>query len=234
MQQPRDALGRFSHSHTAPDDGQVSADPRKNLDQFRHALAELDARLTALEVSEPVLIRATGGFAMLVHGLRDDGYTVDIDTITDTYPPQVRAAINDVAADLHLEQDWVNNMAAGHDAQDTLEILDAVFIAQDYGYENIDLRVADVPTLTRAKAIAVDVDAMSGRSRDWTDLLQLLEHQNITTYRQFCAHYPTIRSWEYPETHRSLESWFATGKRGEPEVDDFDFDEWDLDELLAA
>lgn len=226
--QLRSEDGRFSgFLHDDAESPLVSDDHRKNLTQFLHALRALDVELESLNIPEPIRVRATGGFALLAHGLREDGFTVDIDTITESYDTSVRDAINRVAADLHLEQDWINNQATGDSVEETMNALDAVFIASDYGFGNIDLSIADVPTLTRAKAIVVDVDAMSGRTRDWGDLVRLMNHQKITSHREFCNAYPSIPEWEYPETHRSIKNWFETGERGEaaPE-EDFDF-EWD-------
>lgn len=232
--------GRFAGSAgapAAPGVELVTTAPRKSIDQFRHALQVLDAELRAMDLPESVKVRATGGFAMLAHGLREDGYTVDIDTLTDDYEREVRDAVNRVARDLHLEQDWINNQAAGLGAEQTLAMLDAKFLPLDFGLDRIDLQVADVPTLTRAKAFAVNDDAISGRTRDWDDLLELLDHQGIDDYDGFARAYPEVREWEYPEVHRSLRSWFETGDRGEPEPGeaDFDFDDLDwLDEELAA
>lgn len=228
--QPRDVRGRYaSPGHRPPEPDPV--DYRKNLEQFEDALHDLDAELRRLDLDGPIPVRAVGGFALLVHDLRDDGYTVDIDTITDTYPAPVRDAINRTAARLQLERDWINNMAAGESADETLAMLDAVFVPQDFGLERIELSVADVPTLTRAKAIAVDTDALSGRTRDWDDLLALLERQGIDDYDRFCGAYPEIDPFEHCETHRSLESWFRTGERGEAEPFEADFDFDDLDDL---
>lgn len=224
--QPRSSDGRFAgFLHADATSPLVSESHRKNLTQFLHALEALDAELGSMNIPEPIRVRATGGFALLAHGLREDGFTVDIDSITEDYDSAVRDTINRVATDLNLETDWINNQAVGNSVEETMDALDAVFIASDYGFENIDLSIADVPTLTRAKAIVVDVDAMSGRTRDWDDLITLVDHQGITSHEQFCNAYPSISEWEYPETHRSLRSWFDTGERGEAEPEeDFDFD----------
>lgn len=220
--------GEFApNDHDEPTAPLVTEDHRKNLDQFIHALRALDAELEGLGIPEKIKVRATGGFALLSHDLRDGGFTVDIDTLTEDYDQRTRDAINRVAADLWLEKDWINNQAIGDSLEQSIATLDAVFIAADYGFDNIDLAVADIPTLTRSKAIVVDVDHLSGRRQDWGDLLRLLKHQGITSHREFCDAYPSISEWEYAETHRSLKSWFETGDRGVPAPEeDFDFD-WD-------
>lgn len=90
-----------ANAHDEADAPLVTENPRKSIGQFVYALRALDAELHDIGVSEPVKVRATGGFALLSHGLREDGYTVDIDTITADYEPRVRDAINRVAHDLH-------------------------------------------------------------------------------------------------------------------------------------
>lgn len=231
--QPRDQSGRYAEtSHDEAESPLVSGSHRKNLRQFIHALSALDAELEGLNLPEPIKVRAIGGFALLSHDIREDGYTVDIDTLTNDYDQRVRDAINRVASDLWLERDWINNQAAADSAEDAITAMDAAFVAADYGFDNIDLSIADIPTLTRAKAMAVDTDMLSGRTRDWDDLVSLIERQGITSHRQFVNAYPGVPEWEYQETHRSLINWFATGERGEAEPeDDFDLDDLDWDEL---
>lgn len=213
--------GRFGPQAHRPPEAPPTA---RGLTGFSGALQALDEELVRQGFEEQVRIRAIGGYALLHHGLREQhAYTVDIDSLTDAYPAPVRAAINRVGDALGLEPDWLNTDAAGDDTAIALEILDAEFITQDVGFERIDLRVADIPTLTRAKAVAVDTDELSGRQRDWPDLLELLRVQGIRDYASFCRTYPTIQGWEYPETHRSLEAWFRTGDRGTPVDDPGDF-----------
>lgn len=189
-----------------------------------HALRALDQELVREGFAEPVRVRAAGGFALLWHGLRaNNSYTADVDSVVESYSLPVRQLIEQVGCELGLESTWLNTDVAGDDPELVLELWDAAFIV-DTGarFALIDLQVADVPTLTRAKAIAVDTDAISGRERDWDDLLDLLQQQGISSYREFCAAYPEISEWEYPQTHQSLESWFRTGVRAEPEGFDLD------------
>lgn len=54
--------------------------------------------------------------------------------------------------------------------------------------QNVDVQVADVPTLTRAKLMAADLHE-AGRTQDVPDLGELLAHQQITTMGQFFNRY---------------------------------------------
>lgn len=220
----RESNGRFGNQqHSVPDTA-------RDLGGLLEALQELDRELAREGFEDPIRVRAVGGFALLWHGLRQtDSYTVDIDSASDPYPYPVNEAIRQVGERLGLEPQWLNTDASGGSADEALELWDAAFVTDtDTGFALIDLQVADIPTLTRAKAIAVDTDAMSGRYRDWDDLLELLRRQGISSYREFCATYPQISEWEYPETHRSLESWFRTGTRGESESFDLDFEDFEF------
>ncbi len=204
--------GRFgTQHHSAPEPGNGARD----LSGLLGALRCLDHELERQGFAERVRVHAVGGFALLWHGLRtDNGYTFDVDSLTDPYDAPVREAIEQVGRTLGMEPAWLNTDVAGDDPEMALELFDARFVATDTKLNRIDLRIADIPTLTRAKAIAVDTDEFSGRERDWPDLLELLKLQRISSYREFCAAYPEINDWEYPETHRSLECWFRTGERG--------------------
>lgn len=202
---------------------------RKSYDEFREALTSLDAELQSLNLPEPVRVNAVGGFALLFHELRDDGYTVDIDTVTPDYPPEVRQAINRVAEDLELEQDWINNEVAGSDPEHVANMLDAVYLRQDFGLKNVELHIASIPTLTRAKAYAVSDSHLSNRSRDWDDLLSLLEVQGIDSIGAFEAQFPEVEAWEYPDVHFAIDHFFRTGDRAMAVSPDMSLDLDDLD-----
>lgn len=89
-----------------------SDDHKCSLAQLEQALTRLDARLQTLDLPAPVTVRAIGGFALMKHGIRaaDRAFTVDIDTLTEDFAPEVKTAIRDVAAELNLERDWNDSM----------------------------------------------------------------------------------------------------------------------------
>ena len=63
------------------------------------ALATLDKRL-ADAGSRPVEIRIVGGFAMILHDLRETGFTQDIVSMTREFEPVVRQMIAEIGKEL--------------------------------------------------------------------------------------------------------------------------------------
>lgn len=160
---------------------------------LREALYRLDRYLERYSPGETVSIRAVGGFALMFHGLRRNGVTADIDTITPSYSHGVYKAIEAVATELNLASDWLNNDAvfsfedvvteddvAFFDAE-----LEALYVDSGWNYRHIQLDIADIDTLIKAKSMAVrDID--TGRSDvDLRDLVDLLDKRGIHSLSEF-------------------------------------------------
>lgn len=146
------------------------------------ALRLLDRALGILGHDE-VEIRATGGFALMAHGLRTGGYTADIDTVTPSFDGAVERAIEAVSIKLDLEPDWLNNEAVfSYDdrvTQDDVDAYDALlssrYVELATSFRRLRVKVADLETLARSKAIACS-DIGRGRSaKDLRDLAETLE-----------------------------------------------------------
>lgn len=197
---------------------------KKPVQDFDHALKLLDHELEQLALDEPIEIRAIGGYALLKHGVREAerALTSDIDTMTNDYSAAVQQAILTVSTKTDLDPDWINNdNLGGNDPEDVAAIYDATWLPQSTGLKNISMSIADVPTLTRAKVIAADTAAFSGRSQDAPDLRRLIEFQNITTIDQFQSKYPDPFK-EYPDAQALVRDHFApqaAHSAGESEAD---------------
>ncbi len=185
---------------------------KKTKDELLAALRELDTRLVA--AGERISIRAIGGFAMLVHGVRTGAraYTADIDSVTPDYSPAVVAMIAQVGADLGLDPDWLNNYNVMDGDAEHVEMLIGAewepMILSGESLKAITLSVASVATLTRAKRMAVEDAAISGRAQDAPDLVELVKHQGITSLGQYDARYPD--EWdEFPATRQAVSRWLA-------------------------
>lgn len=113
------------------------------LEDFTESLRALDAELDARGYQGELEIRALGGFALLAHGLRESGYTADIDTATPDLTPVERAAVLAVAKALDLPPDWLNNdVVMGYDGEttwDDVDALDALDVMLEADYELLDL-----------------------------------------------------------------------------------------------
>lgn len=188
-------------------------DHKCSLAQLERALEVLDGKLKALELDGPLKLRAIGGFALMKYGIRaaDRAFTVDIDTVTEDFAPEVVEAIHEVAEELDLERDWVNNdnVMDGDDPELVASMYQARWIADDSVFECIELELASVPTLTRAKIIAADTAEFSGRAQDLPDLLELLRFQGIGTAAQFDTAYPDPYD-EYPTAREAVREHFAS------------------------
>lgn len=187
-------------------------DHKCSLAQLEHGLEMLDRKLQALDLDAPVQLRAIGGFALMKYGIRaaDRAFTVDIDTVTPDFASEVSAAIHEVAAELGLERDWINNdnVMDGEDPDLVASMYQAEWVPNNSIYECIELQLASVPTLTRAKIIAADTAEFSGRVQDLPDLLELLRFQGIRTAAQFKTAYPDPYE-EYPAAHEAVHEHFA-------------------------
>lgn len=179
-------------------------------EQLDNALKLLDHELEHVALDQPLRIRAIGGYALMKHGVRsgDRAYTVDIDTVTKDYSAAVIQAVETVAQQANLDSDWLNNYnVMDNDVQQVEDMIDAKWLPQKTGLKNIDLSLASVPTLTRSKIIAADTAEFSGRTQDAPDLMDLLEHQNITSMSQFNTAYPDPYG-EYPAVQEMVSGLF--------------------------
>lgn len=169
-------------------------------DDFLEALDVFDRTLTEQGYEGSVPIHAIGGFALMAHGLRKDGDTADIDTVTPTLDPAAARAAAKVAEILNFPNDWLNNdnvYAEGdtvtQEDVDAAEVLIcANFEPSDLTYDHIDLKIADLDTLARCKALAV-CDASPVRlQKDAMDLCDVFTALDITDLESARDRFPWI------------------------------------------
>lgn len=77
------------------------------LEGFEKVLFSLDSKLSGV-INKKLEIRAIGGFAMMYHGIRNNGYTIDIDSLTYKFDLIVSKLIEEVGEELGLEDDCLN------------------------------------------------------------------------------------------------------------------------------
>lgn len=201
----------------------------RGLEELVGALHELDGELSAREAG-PMEVRALGGFALAYRGLRPEGLTVDIDTATPTYPADVRRAIEAVAERRGLAGDWVNNQTVfsfgdvvGPDDVAALDdMLDARYLpVEDERFDNIDLQVADVPTLVKSKAYAVcDIELGWRDEKDLADLVSALAAVGVDDVGAACSRFPWLMDPEFSYCLERLEDRLASQGPHENEAGD--------------
>ena len=146
---------------------------RITLMMFRTALLELDKKL--ISIDEHITIKTIGGFALLYYGVRTVEYTADIDTISVDYNQNVLKCIEEVANELNLPRDWINNYNVLDNDTETVElILDPFWNRAKWGLKNIELYIADLDTLLRSKLLASEDDSQTNRLQDFPDLIGIL------------------------------------------------------------
>ena len=152
------------------------------LDDFINALLRLDARLKALN-ADVLKVRVIGGFAMMFHGVREEGLTIDIDSLTPAFDQSVLDEIKAVGNELGLYDDWLNTDCATLDGFLNDLAPQITWLDTDYPLERIDLKVADLEGLARSKAKAVHDGGLVPRSADKKDLLSLLNTMGVSDLR---------------------------------------------------
>jgi len=132
----------------------------------------LDSKLSKTGTS--IEVKAVGGFALLYHGIRKDGYTVDIDTVSHDYPTEVTMLIHEVGTAMGTEAEWLNNTIVDNNDVAAVEVmLEPFWEKADLGLSHITLYVADIETLLRTKLIVADETEITGRTQDMPDVFDI-------------------------------------------------------------
>ncbi|MDR1358783.1 MAG: hypothetical protein LBJ48_05465 [Coriobacteriales bacterium] len=167
------------------------------------ALSSLDNKL-AKAGSDPVEIRIVGGFALILRGVRETGFTQDIDSMTRDFDPQVKQLIAQTGRELGLKLGWLN----ADMVLDDPEVISMIVGEMNFeNFESFDdyrvlhVSVADLPTLLKLKIVAAG-DTLLVRDdieheRHARDLVALLNALEIDSAESLMSIAPL--SAEYPE-----------------------------------
>lgn len=190
----------------------ANRDKRLTLEAFDQLIIEFDQELEALGYQGRVPIRALGGYAMLVHGLRTDNPTTpDIDSSSPAMSPLEKEARNNVAKRHGLTTHWLNNDTVLPWTSEVTEddvavndaIIDARYEPRDLGQplSHVDLAVATIDTVAHAKAIAV-CDIWSERGdKDLDDFLQILDHEGVDSWAAAKRRFGFLDEREFYQLH---------------------------------
>ncbi len=150
---------------------------RNSLNDFIAALNMLDGLLEREKISG-IDIYAIGGFAMLYYGIRKDGYTIDIDSLTKGYDDKVLGLVKEVGKELGIDSEWLNTDCA--ELEGFLGLSEGISWKNiDYEFRHINLKIADIKGLIGTKAKAIHDGGLVPRSTDKKDLIALLKYVGI-------------------------------------------------------
>lgn len=151
---------------------------RSSLQDFEKALKMLDDLLEK-EGIDSIDIYAIGGFAMMYYGVRQDGYTIDIDSLSSGYDNKVVSLIKSVGNELGIDSDWLNTDCASLDGFMTLGETIA-WKRTKYEFRHINLMIPDMNGLIMTKAKAINDGGLVPRTTDKKDIVAALRFVGIT------------------------------------------------------
>lgn len=155
------------------------ANVKVTLEDFYKALLALNSKLSKCNMH--ITIKSIGGYAMLVHGLRESngnsGYTEDIDSVTKPFKQHVYDLIAEVAHEQDLVEDWLNNDPMK--MNEVKDVIDQLDWELNNKYSNITVYVADIESLILLKVRAVEGGGYVPRKTDKNDLIKLLRFIGI-------------------------------------------------------
>lgn len=196
-------------------------DKERTNEQLTEALHRLDER-----ISKPMTLHVLGGYALSHHGARPASVlTADID-VANVLNPEIRSHVSDIARELDLETDWLNNdvVYTEHDEadQDDVDALDAMLDARyeptGQSFNHMHIEVADIPTLTKAKAFAAEDIGRGRTTKDLDDLVRLLEMQGCDTLGATTRMFPWMKDYDFDITRERLSDVFrGKAREHEPE-----------------
>jgi len=169
------------------------------------ALETLDDKLASAGC-DPVEIRIVGGFALILHDIRETGFTEDIDSMTRDFEPNVKQMIAQIGKDMGLKLGWLNADMVLDDPEIISMIIGETNF-DDYGkYQVLKVKLADMTTLLKLKIVAAGdtflVHDDIEHERHARDLVALLKSLNINSIEKLIRIAPI--AVEYPELLKLL------------------------------
>jgi len=139
----------------------------------------------------PVELNCIGGFALMMHSLRDTQRFTDIDYVGKHLGPEFDQAMNEVGNRHKLGKGWINNdgMLTGASIEDFEVSTGKLHFDHAMDVGNIRINVLQQPDLLRMKIISVDTSLMAvndgattafDRSKDMADIKTLMASMGLS------------------------------------------------------
>lgn len=176
---------------------------KSTLSDFENALYLLDKEL--MKNNMHIEIKAIGGFAMLYYGIRENGFTIDIDTLTENYNDEIVALIHQVGKELDIDCDWLNNDCTLLDGFLGKLSEDIDWKIGGYKFSNINFKIADIKGLLRSKLKAIEDGGLVPRITDKNDCVHILKYMGIEDIEGLnCNREMSFIENEYPKCYLYL------------------------------
>ncbi|MDR0514794.1 MAG: hypothetical protein LBG81_06510 [Coriobacteriaceae bacterium] len=173
----------------------------ENKNILLRALEMLDEKLYE-QKADPLDIRIVGGFALIMQGIRESGFTQDIDSMTRGFSAETTRTIAQIGKELEIKLGWLNADMVLDDPEIIEDVVGEVKF-EPYGkYRVLRVSLADLPTLLRLKIVAAgdNLEITGDRiefERHFADVKALMKALAIKTPERLLAVAPLIE--DYPE-----------------------------------
>ena len=147
------------------------------------SMIELNEALIKAD-TEPITLNVVGGFALMIHDMRNKSEFTDIDYVGESLPEQVDKISQKIGVQNGLERHWINNdiMLIGSSLNEFELATGKLHFSKAFELEKIQINVLDTQDLLRLKVIAIDT-ALSAvdnggdftRMKDFRDIIKLSE-----------------------------------------------------------
>lgn len=151
------------------------------------AIIELNRRMIEQDLPKRQL-NVVGGFALMIHQIRDTEKTTDIDYVGDDLSFELQSLSDKVGIEYGLGIGWVNNdlMLTGTSLEDLEYTTGPLHFLPAFDLEKLEINVLDEADLLKMKIISVD-NAISAvefggeftRMKDFDDIIALTNHLNL-------------------------------------------------------
>lgn len=137
----------------------------------------------------PVTLNCIGGFALMMHNMRDPQAFTDIDYVGKHLGQDFDQLVNEIGARHGLGKGWINNdgMFTGMTVKDFELSTGELHFDHALDVGGVTINVLQQPDLLRTKLISIDTSLMAAqdksddfaRSRDMSDIQALMEKQGL-------------------------------------------------------
>lgn len=152
------------------------------------AITELNQEMAQRNLP-PISLNVVGGFALMLHGVRDIDTQTDIDYVGKKLPEIITEISNPIGIRHGLGRSWINNdvMLADIDVKDFEYVTGELHFEPALDLDRIQINILDPKDLLRMKLIAVDTASTAvecggdfTRMKDIPDILALMNIQHET------------------------------------------------------